>query len=56
MRARNALIEAECDVIVVDTSHGHSKGVLDSVTRIKKKSNYSQVVAGNVATAKARRR
>ncbi len=46
-----ALIEAECDVIVVDTAHGHSKGVLDAVTRIKKKSNYTQVAAGNVATA-----
>jgi len=46
-----ALVEAECDVIVVDSSHGHSKGVLDSVTRIKKISNYVQVVAGNVATS-----
>ena len=31
-----ALIEAECDVIMVDTAHGHSRGVLDAVTRIKK--------------------
>jgi IMP dehydrogenase len=46
-----ALIEAECDVIVVDTAHGHSKGVLDAITRIKKRSNYIQVAAGNVATA-----
>jgi len=46
-----ALIEAECDVIVVDTAHGHSRGVLDAITRIKKKSNYTQVAAGNVATA-----
>jgi IMP dehydrogenase len=46
-----ALIEAECDVIMVDTAHGHSKGVLDAVTRIKKKSNYTQVAGGNVATA-----
>src|SRR6185295_11948117 len=45
-----ALIDAECDVIVVDTAHGHSKGVLDAVTRIKRKSNYIQVAAGNVAT------
>ena len=50
-----ALIEAECDVIVVDTAHGHSKGVLDSITRIKKKSNYVQVAAGNVATAEGAR-
>src|SRR5258708_3203324 len=46
-----ALIEAECDVIVVDTAHGHSRGVLDMVSRIKRESNYTQVAAGNVATA-----
>jgi len=46
-----ALVEAECDVIVVDTAHGHSRGVLDAITRIKKTSNYTQVAAGNVATA-----
>jgi IMP dehydrogenase len=46
-----ALIDAECDVIMVDTAHGHSKGVLDAVSRIKKHSNYVQVAAGNVATA-----
>ncbi len=45
------LLEAECDVIVVDTAHGHSKSVLDTVTRIKRESNYAQVVAGNIATA-----
>src|SRR3954466_2261203 len=45
------LLEAECDVIVVDTAHGHSQGVLDTVARIKRESNYAQVVAGNVATA-----
>ena len=47
----NALVEAECDVIVVDTAHGHSKGVIDAVARIKRLSNYIQVAAGNVATA-----
>ena len=46
-----ALLEAECDVIVVDTAHGHSQGVLDTVAFIKRESNYAQVVAGNVATA-----
>ena len=51
-----ALVDAECDVIVVDTAHGHSKGVLDTVERIKNEINYTQVVAGNVATAEARRR
>jgi IMP dehydrogenase len=45
------LIDAGVDVIVVDTAHGHSRGVLDQVTRVKKLSNYCQVMAGNVATA-----
>jgi len=45
------LIDAECDVVVVDTAHGHSRGVLDTVARIKRESNYAQVIAGNVATA-----
>ncbi|HEX4159284.1 MAG TPA: IMP dehydrogenase [Rhizomicrobium sp.] len=51
VRRALALIEAECDVIVVDTAHGHSKGVLETVRRIKRESNYTQVAAGNVATA-----
>ncbi|MBM3507739.1 MAG: IMP dehydrogenase [Alphaproteobacteria bacterium] len=46
----DALIEAGCDVIVVDTAHGHSASVLKTVNRIKSKSNYVQVMAGNVAT------
>ena len=46
-----ALIDAGVDVLVVDTAHGHSQRVLESVTRIKKLSNNVQVVAGNVATA-----
>jgi IMP dehydrogenase len=50
-RRAMALIEAECDVVVVDTAHGHSKGVLDTVTRIKKESNSVQILAGNIATA-----
>ncbi len=48
-----ALVDAECDIIVVDTAHGHSKGVLDVVTRIKRISNCAEVIAGNVATADA---
>ncbi len=46
-----ALVEAECDVIVVDTAHGHSRGVLETVRRIKRESSYTQVAAGNIATA-----
>ncbi len=45
-----ALIDAGVDVIVVDTAHGHSRGVLDAVANIKKFSNAVQVIAGNVAT------
>jgi IMP dehydrogenase len=48
-RAR-ALVAAEVDVIVVDTAHGHSAGVLGAVESVKKLSNSVQVVAGNVAT------
>ena len=49
------VIDADGDVIVVDTAHGHSKGVLEAVTRVKKLSNYAQVMAGNVATAEGAR-
>ncbi len=48
-----ALIEAGCDCIVIDTAHGHNADVAKAVTRIKKLSNEVQVVAGNVATADA---
>ena len=46
-----ALIAAGVDVIVVDTAHGHSQGVLSSVASIKKLSNTVQIIGGNVATA-----
>ena len=46
-----ALIAAGVDVIVVDTAHGHSQGVLSAVTSIKKLSNTVQIIGGNVATA-----
>ncbi len=46
-----ALLDAEVDVIVVDTAHGHSKGVMEAVRAVKKLSNRAQVVAGNVATS-----
>ncbi|MGE0845603.1 MAG: IMP dehydrogenase [Flavobacteriaceae bacterium] len=45
------LVDAGCDLIVVDTAHGHSAKVLDSVARIKRLSNSVQVLAGNIATA-----
>ncbi|HIB17853.1 MAG TPA: IMP dehydrogenase, partial [Alphaproteobacteria bacterium] len=46
-----ALIEAEADVIIVDTAHGHSDAVLKTANRVKNLSNYTQIIAGNVATA-----
>lgn len=50
-----ALIEAECDLIVIDTAHGHSKMVSEAVSAAKKLSSTVQIVAGNVATAEATR-
>ena len=48
-----ALIDAGVDVIVVDTAHGHSIGVIDQVNRIKRISNQTEIIAGNIATAEA---
>jgi len=50
-----ALLDAECDVIVIDTAHGHNRDVAKAVERVKKLSNSAQVIAGNVATAEATR-
>ena len=50
-----ALLAAECDVVVIDTAHGHNREVSAAVERIKKLSNAVQIVAGNVATAEATR-
>ncbi|ADI29519.1 MULTISPECIES: IMP dehydrogenase [Methylotenera] len=48
-----ALSEAGVDVIVVDTAHGHSQGVLDRVTWVKKHFPHIEVIGGNIATASA---
>lgn len=48
-----ALIAAGVDVLVVDTAHGHSRGVLDVVARLKKRFSQVDIVGGNVATADA---
>ncbi len=50
-RAR-ALIEAEVDVVVVDTAHGHSRGVIETVRAVKKLGPV-EIIAGNIATAEA---
>ena len=48
-----ALVAADVDVIVVDTAHGHSKGVIDRVAWVKKTYPHIQVIGGNIATADA---
>ncbi|MCK6443443.1 IMP dehydrogenase [Elstera cyanobacteriorum] len=50
-----ALFDAEVDLLVVDTAHGHSERVLDTVRRVRRLSNSTQIMAGNVATADAAR-
>ncbi len=50
-----ALMEAGVDVVIVDTAHGHSKGVIDRVAAIKKKYPDLQVIGGNIATGDAAR-
>lgn len=46
-----ALMEADVDVIIVDTAHGHSKKVLETVSMIKKQAKKTAIIAGNIATA-----
>ena len=48
-----ALIDAGVDLLVVDTAHGHSAGVIKAVERVKRESNSTRIVAGNVATREA---
>jgi IMP dehydrogenase len=48
-----ALIDANVDVLVIDTAHGHSQGVLDSVRKLKETFPKAQLIAGNITTAEA---
>ena len=50
-----ALVDALCDVLVIDTAHGHSVGVLDALSRTRERFPDTQIIAGNVATAAAAR-
>ncbi len=54
-RRAAALVEAGVDLLVVDTAHGHSKGVLETVSRLRKKFPDVVIAAGNVATAEGTR-
>ncbi|MGH7032531.1 MAG: IMP dehydrogenase, partial [Stellaceae bacterium] len=51
VKRAEALFDAGVDVLVVDTAHGHSSRVIETVGRIRRLSNYTQLIAGNVATA-----
>lgn len=48
-----ALIDANCDAVIIDTAHGHSKGVIEMVKKLKAYSDNVDIVAGNVATKEA---
>ena len=50
LKRAEALIDAGADVIVVDTAHGHSEGVLQAVSAVRKIANKVQIIGGNVAT------
>ena len=50
-----ALLDAGCDLVVIDTAHGHSSSVLDAVRRLRAHAPSCQILAGNVATAAATR-
>lgn len=53
MERVDALVKAQVDVITLDTAHGHSKGVIEGVKKIKAKYPNLQIIAGNIATAEA---
>ena len=53
LKRSEALLDAGVDAIVVDTAHGHSTGVLSAIESIKKMSNFTQVIGGNIATGDA---
>ncbi|MCQ2536311.1 MAG: IMP dehydrogenase [Lachnospiraceae bacterium] len=53
MERVDALVNAQVDVIVLDSAHGHSKNIIDAVKRVKSKYPELQVIAGNIATGEA---
>jgi len=55
MKRADALVEAGVDVVAIDTAHGHSSNVLESITKVKTRHADLQIVAGNIATAQAAR-
>jgi len=55
MERAQALIEAKCDALVIDTAHGHSQRVLDTVKSVKKEFPEQELIAGNIGTVEAAR-
>lgn len=55
MKRIEKLVEAEVDVIIIDTAHGHSKGVIDQVKKVREAYPDLDIIAGNVATGEATR-
>jgi IMP dehydrogenase len=55
MERAHALIKAKCDALVIDTAHGHSQRVLDTVRSVKKEFPEQELIAGNIGTAEAAR-
>jgi IMP dehydrogenase len=53
MERAEALVSAGVDVLVIDTAHGHSQGVIDMVARVRRRFPNTDLIAGNVATAEA---
>jgi IMP dehydrogenase len=53
MERVGALVNADVDAVIIDTAHGHSKGVIDKLKEVKKKYKDLQVIVGNIATGKA---
>src|SRR5690606_7136621 len=51
----SALVEVSVDAIIIDTAHGHSKGVIDTLKLVKKEFPDLQVIVGNIATKEAAR-
>ena len=45
------LVKAGCDLLVLDSAHGHSRNIIEAVRRVKREISGAQVVAGNIATA-----
>ncbi len=53
MKRVEALVEAEVDAVIIDTAHGHSKGVIEMLKQVKKEFPNIDVIVGNIATAEA---